>query len=203
MTHSLFLYGCLIGFSVAAPPVGGIGILCIRRSLRHGFLIGLLTGIGSATADTLFALGAVMGLSALVHESSPWVRILSICGALLMAYLGIKIFRSTPKNAGHENEKTPSLLSAYLSTFVLTITNPVAVLSFAAFFSAFGAPTSSSLLIPLGVFCGATLWWIILSGAVSRFRDRVSTRMLRWVNIVCGSVLIILSAASILRLFLK
>ena len=47
---SPLLKGIAIGFSIAAP-VGSIGVLCIRRSLAEGSLMGLFTGLGAATAD--------------------------------------------------------------------------------------------------------------------------------------------------------
>ena len=42
--------GLVIGLAIAAP-VGPIGVLCIRRTLADGRLIGLLTGLGAATAS--------------------------------------------------------------------------------------------------------------------------------------------------------
>jgi threonine/homoserine/homoserine lactone efflux protein len=51
---SLLLKGLIIGFAIAAP-VGPIGILCIQRSLREGFKVGVLTGMGAATADVSMA----------------------------------------------------------------------------------------------------------------------------------------------------
>ena len=51
-----------IGFLVAAP-VGPIGILCIKRSLTKGRMSGLITGIGAATADTLYGCIAAFGMT--------------------------------------------------------------------------------------------------------------------------------------------
>ena len=42
-----FLKGLAIGFAIAAP-VGPIGVLCIRRTLAEGRLIGFLSGLGAA-----------------------------------------------------------------------------------------------------------------------------------------------------------
>ncbi len=43
------LRGLLIGFSIAAP-VGPIGVLCIRRTLADGRVMGLAVGLGAAAA---------------------------------------------------------------------------------------------------------------------------------------------------------
>ena len=60
---SPLLKGIAIGFSIAAP-VGPIGVLCIRRSLAEGSLMGLFNGLGAATADATYGFVAAFGLTA-------------------------------------------------------------------------------------------------------------------------------------------
>ena len=50
--------GLLLGLSIAAP-VGPIGVLCIRRTLAEGRMMGFATGMGAAAADGLY--GAIAG----------------------------------------------------------------------------------------------------------------------------------------------
>ncbi len=58
-----YLYkGLIIGFSIAAP-VGPIGILCIKRTLSSGRVFGLFSGLGAATADSLYGFVAAFGLT--------------------------------------------------------------------------------------------------------------------------------------------
>ena len=84
-------------------------------------------------------------------------------------------------------------MSAYASTFALTLTNPTTILSFAAIFAGLGAASadgsSAALLLVPGVFLGSTLWWLVLSGATSLFRARLSAGGLRWVNRVSGAII--------------
>ena len=54
--------GIVLGFSIAAP-VGPIGVLCIRRTLANGMKNGFLSGLGAATADAIYGLLAVLGIS--------------------------------------------------------------------------------------------------------------------------------------------
>ena len=73
-----FIQGVVLGFSIAAP-VGPIGVLCIRRTLAHGMLTGLISGLGAATADAVYGFIAVFGVSAAsvlllnyqVHDAYP------------------------------------------------------------------------------------------------------------------------------------
>jgi len=60
MPVQFLLKGIVIGFSIAAP-VGPIGVLCIRRSLAEGRLVGLATGLGAATADAIYGCLAGFG----------------------------------------------------------------------------------------------------------------------------------------------
>ena len=195
MTESgLFIKGFIIGFSIAAP-VGPIGILCIQRTLARGNVQGLVTGLGAATADAIYGFIAAFGLTFISNflvEQSLWFRLI---GGLFLCYLGIKAFLSKPQNQvlAVKNHNT---LSSYGTTFFLTLTNPMTILSFGAMFAGFGllnegVSYSVSTLMVLGVFLGSGLWWLVLSGGVSFLRSRFNISLLTWVNKLSGGIIII------------
>ena len=196
MEPGFFLRGLLIGFSIAAP-VGPIGVLCIRRTLADGRLAGLASGLGAATADAFYGSLAGFGLTLaanfLVSQQS-WLR---LGGGLFLLYLGVKTFLSAPSGEAGQVAKTTSrgLWGAYLSTLLLTLTNPLTILSFVAIFAGLGlAETGGDLLsagiLVLGVFSGSAAWWLLLSGGVSLLRAKVTTGTLRWINRLAGLVII-------------
>jgi threonine/homoserine/homoserine lactone efflux protein len=76
--------GLLIGVSIAAP-VGPIGVLCIRRTLNEGRLIGLATGLGAASADAIYGLIAGFGLS-LINLLLGQSSIIRLVGGLFLCY---------------------------------------------------------------------------------------------------------------------
>jgi threonine/homoserine/homoserine lactone efflux protein len=91
---------------------------------------------------------------------------------------------------------------------VLTLTNPVTLLAFAAVFAAAGVGSATHLTMAaliLGVFAGSGLWWLMLSGFVSFFHGTLSLNGLRMVNrisgtlIVLASVVVLISAAGCLN----
>ena len=188
----LLVKGLIIGFSIAAP-VGPIGVLCIRRTLAEGRLVGLLTGLGAASADAVYGSIAGFGLTfiaAFLVSQQIW---LSLVGGLFLLYLGLKTLRTAPADraalTSHE-----SLLSAYASTFFLTLTNPATILSFAAIFAGVGLANSdgtylSAVFLVMGVFAGSALWWLLLSGGVSLLRARFTPPWLRWINRGSGFIL--------------
>jgi threonine/homoserine/homoserine lactone efflux protein len=189
----LFLRGCLIGFSIAAP-VGPIGVLCIRRTLADGWVFGLVSGLGAATADAVYGCIAAFGLTfisvALVSHQA-WLRLI---GGLFLCYLGVRtLFAQPAEQAAAVREG--GLFRAYASTFFLTLTNPVTILAFAAIFAGLGLAEAgggyeSAGLLVLGVFLGSASWWLLLSSVVGAFRTRFSPSGMLWVNRVSGLIII-------------
>jgi len=197
MEPGFFLRGLLIGFSIAAP-VGPIGVLCIRRTLADGRLAGLASGLGAATADAFYGSLAGFGLTLVANflvSQQTWLRLV---GGLFLLFLGVKTFLSQPAadSGGPAGAKPRGLWGAYLSTLLLTLTNPLTILSFAAIFAGLGLvetggnPLSAGLLV-LGVFSGSAAWWLLLSGGVSLLRGRVTPLVLQWINRLAGAVIAI------------
>lgn len=188
----MLIKGLIIGFSIAAP-VGPIGILCIRRTLEHGKWMGFVSGLGAATADALYGFIAGLGLTIVTNfliGQQDWLRWI---GGLFLCYLGINIIASKSSQTAAK-AKGGNLLTAYASTFLLTITNPVTILAFLAIFSGLGMATnhttSQGLLLVIGVFVGSALWWLLLSNIAGIFAKRISDGSLRVINYISGFILL-------------
>ena len=193
METQFLLRGLIIGFSIAAP-VGPIGVLCIRRTLARGRAYGVASGLGAATADAVYGCIAGFGLtfiSGLLVRQQGWFRLV---GGLFLCYLGLKTLLTKPaEQAASATGK--GLAGAYASTFILTLTNPMTILSFAAVFAGLGVGSEgrdyvSAGVMVLGVFIGSALWWLALSGGVSLFQARVTPRGLAWINRLAGFIVL-------------
>jgi threonine/homoserine/homoserine lactone efflux protein len=210
MAHFI-LKGILIGFSIAAP-VGPIGVLCIRRTLTSGRLAGLLSGLGAATADAFYGLlsaGGLTVISGFLIGHQAWLRLV---GGLFLGYMGIKTFLTRPAVLV-ENVTEPKAISRlkdYSSTLLLTLTNPMTILSFAAIFGGLGLGSAPVGFTPSGftpaaslvggVFLGSAAWWILLSSGMSLLRQKVSSGVLVWVNRISGLVIAGFGAAALLSI---
>jgi len=200
MDLGLILRGIVIGFSIAAP-VGPIGVLCIRRTLAEGRLVGLATGLGAATADALYGCMAAFGLTALTNRligAGLWIRLI---GGAFLLYLGIRTLLAKPGERAAAASGS-GLARAYLSMFVLTLTNPMTILSFLAVFAALGLGSThpeplAAVSLVVGVFAGSALWWLGLSAVVSMLRSKFDARALRWVNIGSGLVIVAFAVAAL------
>jgi threonine/homoserine/homoserine lactone efflux protein len=199
----LLLRGFIIGISIAAP-VGPIGVLCIRRTLSDGRLTGLLSGLGAAAADVVYGAIAAFGLSVIMNvliDQAGWLKLI---GGLFLLYLGIKTLLSKPAEEAAK-AKSSGLLSAFLSTFFLTITNPMTILSFIAIFAGLGTTTqqaASPMILVAGVFAGSAAWWLTLSFGVGLMRERVTPNLMLWINRTSGMVIILFGIYSLVSIFL-
>ncbi len=188
---TLLLRGILIGFSIAAP-VGPIGVLCIRRTLAEGRASGLISGLGAASADAIYGCIAGFGLSFISNalvDQQHWLRLI---GGAFLCYLGVRTLLAKPTDQAAKAEGQ-GLVGSYASTFFLTLTNPITVLSFAAIFAGLGLANpagdyASAGMLVLGVFVGSALWWLMLSGGVGLFREKFSAHGLQWVNRFSGII---------------
>lgn len=192
MDIAFFARGLAIGFAIAAP-VGAIGLLCIRRTLAIGRLAGFVSGLGAATADALYGAVAALGLTAISAALVTHQVAIRLGGGAFLCYLGVKTALAVP-SVEAQAIAPRGLLSAYGSTFALTLTNPTTILSFAAVFAGLGLGAAaddrwSAVLMVLGVFLGSTLWWLILSGTVGFFRRAMTVDRLVWVNRLSGAFL--------------
>jgi threonine/homoserine/homoserine lactone efflux protein len=194
MGLDLFLRGLIIGFSIAAP-VGPIGVLCIRRTLTEGRASGFLSGLGAATADALYGCVAGFGLtviSGFLIDQRFWIQLI---GGIFLLALGIKTLRLVPAERAAAASGS-GLAASYASTLLLTLTNPMTILSFAGIFAALGVADtggdlSAAARLVLGVFIGSAAWWLILSGGVGLLREKLSAGLLRWANRLSGAILLV------------
>ena len=191
MTLNFLVRGIVIGFCIAAP-VGPIGLLCIRRSLADGRVIGLATGLGAATADAVYGAIAAFGLtsvSSILVGQRFW---LALVGGVFLCYLGIRIFISKAASGDSPLSKT-GMFEAFLSTLLLTLTNPATILSFVAVFTGLGLVAASNYqaasAMVFGVFAGSALWWLFLSSAVGFFSSRIDSTWMSAVNRLSGALI--------------
>jgi threonine/homoserine/homoserine lactone efflux protein len=189
----LFLKGFVIGMIIAVP-VGPIGLLCVNRTLSKGPLYGLISGLGVATADAIsggiVALGLTLVSSFLIAEQ-VWLRLI---GGIFLCYLGLKMFATEPRPESIVVKENNNLLGAYASTFFLTFSNPLTLLSFVAIYAGWGVEDLSAhhfraAALMLGIFCGSASWWVTLSGGMPIVRMMFTHEGLRWVHRISGAII--------------
>lgn len=196
---SLLVRGFLLGFAIAASP-GPIFFLCLRRTLVRGWLNGLVSGFGVATADGLYAAVAAFGVGAITTALTGQRRWLALAGGALLVVLGARILIERPKASEAPPPTRSSWLGGYFSTLGLTITNPATIISFAALAATLGVGISGGYLRPAlfvaGVSLGSLTWWCVLAGLVAGVRARITPRVVFIISTISGVAIIALGLAA-------
>jgi threonine/homoserine/homoserine lactone efflux protein len=199
MDPELLARGIILGFTIAAA-VGPISLLVIRRTLAEGRVVGLVSGLGVATADATYGAIAAFGLGAITDILVGGQRILGLVGGAFLLWLAWRTARAEPTEPAAAPERRSGLAGAYLSTLGLTLTNPMTILSFAALFAGLGiAPGNlgGAASLTLGVFIGSSGWWVVLTTLVGAFRSKVTKTWLGRINVASGVVIGIFAVLAI------
>ncbi|TVX92654.1 LysE family translocator [Paenibacillus agilis] len=185
------LTGIIIGISIAAP-VGPIGILCIRKTLAHGRAYGLAAGLGAALADALYGCIAAFGFTIVMQFLVSYSNWIQLIGAVFLLYLAYSTFRAPVRDQIDPESNNLGYMKTFGTTLLLTLTNPLTIISFIGIFAGMNITSSSesSFMLVLGVFTGSALWWLTLCSVVSLFKRMISVKSMKWINALSGLILL-------------
>lgn len=204
-TIELLIKGLVLGF-ISSIPLGPIGVICIQRTLGKGRLSGFVSGLGAASADTLLAIIAGLGLSFIIDFITAYNIFFKLVGGLIVIYIGINIFfKNTIRQFRERRQKKSSLHTDYLSVLALTLSNPLAVFLFIAIFAGLNFVNGdhnfiSYIFVFTGVFAGASLWWFTLTSVVDLYREKFKIRKLWWLNKITGVIIFIFGIIALISI---
>jgi threonine/homoserine/homoserine lactone efflux protein len=86
------------------------------------------------------------------------------------------------------------LRDAFVSTYMLTLANPMTIIAFTGVFAGLGlgwqtGRTVDALQLIGGVFLGSSLWWLLLALLAGTFGRHLNDGTLRWINRFAGGVI--------------
>ena len=195
--------GLAIGILVSAP-MGPVGMLCIQRTLNKGRKSGLYTGFGAAVSDLFYCILTGFGLSFIEGFLERNQDIIQLIGSAVLIGFGLYIFRQNPS---HKLKKAPDAATShktdFISGFLFTFSNPLILFLIVGLFARF------NFLLPefryyhyasgyLSIFCGALLWWFLITFFVNKVRSHFNVRSLWLVNRIIGSILIVMAAIGLI-----
>lgn len=194
------LRGGMIGFAIAAP-VGPIGLLCIKRTLESGPATGVMTGLGAASADAIYGLVVALGFGVLASVLLGYTAYLQISGGVLLLILGLTPMLKKTANKPAQlrdsiGEKRGGQIIAFGSTFALTLTNPLTIISFIGAIAALSGTSelsnsaASGLAVVIGVFLGSVTWWLMLVGLVMAVRTSISSNLQKTIGNLSSLLLV-------------
>ena len=196
----IIVKGLIIGI-VASAPMGPVGVLCIQRTLNKGRLYGLVTGLGAAMSDIIYALITGYGLSFIydfIHNQNNLFWLQLSCSVLLFVF-GVHTFRTNPaKKTRQVSKNRSSLVQNCVTGFFITLSNPLIILLFIAMFTPFKfmlpeQPFYHQCVGYLSIFGGALLWWFFITYVVNKLRTRFDVRGVWIINRIIGTIVMIAS----------
>lgn len=195
--------GIIVGLG-ASIPLGPIGILCIQRTLSKGKWSGFATGMGAAISDIIFSAIALLGLAFVNDFLTTYREWVMLFGGAVVAGFGLKIFITNPiKQIKRVQEGNHQYIQDFVSSFIMTITNPGAIFLIIGMFAFIGIDSGSYefglVLAPalLGVFIGTLGWWFTLSTVINMFRNKFRLKQLLVTNWIAGTIIMAIGIVSL------
>lgn len=189
-----------------SAPIGAVNLICIRRTLEHGQINGLMAGLGSVLGDGVFATIAAFGLHAVREAIMAQEHIIGAIGGTVLIGMGVYSFLREPpderrlRRAKLVSNWTDDLPHAIGSTLFLTLTNPATMLGFAVFFASlqefFGYITLLGSWFLVGaVMVGSSLWWFFITFVASQFHGRLTRDHFWFINRIFGGLIAVFGFA--------
>lgn len=197
----LIYLAAAIGLSLSPGPNG---LLALTHGVLHGRVRTLYTIMGGALGFVVIIALSMFGIGALLQTSVVWLTVMKWLGGAYLVWLGIQVWRAPPVGVDLPQEgKARSGASLFRQGALSALTNPKALLFFAAFLPQFIDPARSlfvQFLIMAGTFAATEIIteWLIASLAhrVRPWLERAGRRF----NKVCGGVFMLIGAALPLRM---
>jgi threonine efflux protein len=135
MDHAVILISVFAVFIPALLLPGPDFVAVVRSSMTHGTRAGLLTTLGVSTGLCLYATLSLLGLSAILVKYQWLTWTVRALGGAYLLYLGIKLLRARPQEIELDEAARPPGKRAILFGFLVTLTNPKAIVLFASVFA--------------------------------------------------------------------
>jgi len=199
-----FIQGIVVGFAVCIP-VGPIAILIMRRTVVEGRVAGFISGLGAATADALVgAIGALFLSFILPYLDSHNTAVQFVGGGIVIS-MGIFLLSTPPKikevnRPLHER----NLRIACLSTCLLTLSNPLTLLSMTTLLAATGLGGRDTdyiraAVMVSGIFTASTIWWLFICTCADWLARKLGNGFLRVLNLVAAILVIIFGVGMVVH----
>lgn len=201
MSLDLFLLYLMAAVGLSLTP-GPNGLL----SLTHGACFGLrrtvATVLGGGLGFFILIAASLAGMGALLSASELAFTIAKWMGGAYLVYLGVRVWRSPAPivslGSHPGGDRTLSPVSMFNQGFLVAVSNPKALIFFAAFLPQFMIPGASfgfQLLVFGGTFIVVeVIYELMLAGLAQRIAPWLG-RHGRWFNRIAGGTFVGIGAA--------
>jgi threonine/homoserine/homoserine lactone efflux protein len=190
-----------VGLSLSPGPNG---LLALTHGALHGRRKALYTIFGGALGFVAVIAMSMFGIGALLQASLAWLTVLQWLGGAYLVWLGLQVWRAPP--IGTDLSAAPAAPRGGASMFrqgaLSALTNPKALLFFAAFLPQFIDPARSlwlQFLVMAGTFALVEIATELLIAAFAQRLRPWLQRVGRRFNQSCGGLFMAIGVALPLR----
>ena len=195
--------GLIIGLSISVP-LGPIGMLCIQRTLSKSRKYGFFTGLGATASDLVYTILTLFFLSFIVQTIEQYKFIIQLVGTIIIFIFGLYIFKNNPATQPLVHEpKKESIFGDFITSFFLTLSNPLVVFILIALFARFEfinikTTLFHSIIGIMSILSGAIFWWFTLTFLVGKFKNKLNMRGLKFVNQLTGTIIMLIGIVGLI-----
>lgn len=187
---NIFLQGLTMGLAYVAP-IGMQNLFVINSALTNKRKRALLTALIVIFFDITLSLACFFGIGTIMQKFK-WLQMVILCvGSLIVIYIGISLLRAKTQDL-EKDQPTMSIKKTISSACVVTWFNPQAIIDGTMMLGAFHVTLAARQETPFitGVACASFSWFIGLTFLISLISSKFNAKVMRWINIVCGVIII-------------
>jgi homoserine/homoserine lactone efflux protein len=193
MTVDLWLVYLLAAIGLSLTP-GPNGLLSLTHGVRFGLARTVFTVLGGVVGFMVLIAASLAGLGALLAASEMAFTVAKWIGAAYLVYLGIRLWRAPAPRVGAADADASAQTSGpprlFAQGFLVAVSNPKALIFFAAFLPQFmvpGAQYLQQLAVLGGTFAVVEfVYELVLAGMAQKIAPWLA-RHGRWFNRITGS----------------
>ena len=187
---NIFLQGLTMGLAYVAP-IGMQNLFFINSALTNKRKRALLTALIVIFFDITLSLACFFGIGTIMQKFK-WLQMVILCvGSLIVIYIGISLLRAKTQDL-EKDQPTMSIKKTISSACVVTWFNPQAIIDGTMMLGAFHVTLAAGQETPFitSVACASFSWFIGLTFLISLISSKFNAKVMRWINIVCGVIII-------------
>lgn len=186
----IYLQGLTMGLAYVAP-IGLQNLFVINTALTQPRKRVYATALIVIFFDVTLGLACFFGIGA-VMSASPWLEMaILLVGSLIVIWIGQGLIRSKG-TLDTSTEVNIPIAKVITTACVVTWFNPQALIDGSMMLGAFKAtlPEGTDFFFVGGFASASVIWFLGISTLISLFSAKITDKVLRIINIVCGIVII-------------
>ena len=172
-------------WTLAGLPLGPNALNCIALSAQRGFGRSLWSVAGILLAALTHKAAVILGVATILLANAELFQILKLCGAAYLIWMGISLWRKAGQPLGEVNTNEDTVLKIVRRAFVISMSNPKAILAYFAVFSQFLMPGQALapqllVLVPTALVITGTIYvgYCALGTGVGRLLSNLRRRLI-------------------------